>query len=86
MTDLQTVVANPVPLTGSERVARSRRRKREDIVFVGIEVLPTERDALIRIGLLNQADRNDKLAVLDAVYAFFERHLDPETPAAGMRR
>jgi len=80
MTDLQTVVANPVPLTGSERVARSRRRKREDIVFVGIEVLPTERDALIRIGLLNQADRNDKLAVLDAVYAFFERHLDPEPP------
>jgi len=33
MTDLQTVVANPVPLTGSERVARSRRRKREDIVL-----------------------------------------------------
>jgi len=55
--------------------AQARRHR-----FVGIEVLPTERDALIRIGLLNQADRNDKLAVLDAVYAFFERHLDPEPP------
>ena len=86
MTGPQAVVADPVPLTGSQRVRRVRERKRKDIIFLGIEILPTERDALIRIGLLNQADRNDKLAVLDAVYAFFERHLDPETPAAGMRR
>jgi hypothetical protein len=46
----------------------------------GIEVLPTERDALIRMGLLNEVARNDKKAVRDALYAFFERHLDPETP------
>jgi len=80
MTDPPTVVANPAPLTGSQRVALSRRRKREDIVFVGIEILPTERDALIRIGLLNKADRNNKIAVRDALYAYFEKHLDPETP------
>jgi hypothetical protein len=80
MTDQQTVVANPAPLTGSERVALSRRRKRKDIVFIGIEVLPTERDALIGMGLLNKVARNDKTAVRDALYAFFESHLDPETP------
>jgi hypothetical protein len=74
MTDPQTAA---VPLTGSQRVALSRSRKRKDIVFVGIEVLPTERDALIRMGLLNKAERNDKIAVRDALYAFFERHLDP---------
>jgi hypothetical protein len=78
MSDLQTVAANP--LTGSQRVALSRRRKRKDIVFVGIEVLPTERDALIRMGFLNKIARNDKGAVRDALYAFLESHLDPETP------
>jgi len=57
----------PAPLTGSQRVALSRRRKRKDIVFVGIEILPTERDALIRIGLLNRVARNDKVAVRDAI-------------------
>ena len=67
MTDPQTVAANPAPLTGSQRVALSRRRKRKDIVFVGIEILPTERDALIRIGLLNRVARNDKVAVRDAI-------------------
>jgi hypothetical protein len=80
MTGPQTVVAKPVPLKGSQRVALSRRRKRKDIVFVGIEVLPTERDALIRMGLLNKVARNDKAAVRDALYAYFEKYLDPETP------
>jgi hypothetical protein len=80
MTNPQTVAANPAPLTGSQRVALSRRRKRKDIVFVGIEILPTERDALIRMGLLIKVARNDKKAVREALYEFFEKHLDPETP------
>jgi hypothetical protein len=80
MSDPQTVAANPAPLTGSQRVALSRQRKRKDIVFVGIEIRPTERDALIRVGLLNRAERNSKIAVRDALYAYFEKYLDPETP------
>jgi hypothetical protein len=82
MTDMQSnaVAAKPSPLTGSQRVALSRRRRRKDIVFLGIEVLPTERDALIRMGLLNKVARNDKAAVRDALYEFFEKHLDPGTP------
>jgi hypothetical protein len=32
------------------------------------------------MGLLNKAQRNDKKAVQDALYAFLEGHLDPETP------
>ena len=78
MTDLQTVTAKPAPLTGSQRVKLARRRKRKDIVFVGIEILPTERDALIRMGFLNRVVRNDKAAVRDALYAYFEKYLDPE--------
>jgi hypothetical protein len=80
MSDPQTVIANVAPLTGSLRVALSRRRKRKDIVFIGIEILPTDRDALIGMGLLNKAERNDKIAVRDALYAYFEKYLDPETP------
>jgi hypothetical protein len=80
MTDTQPVAAKLPPLTGLERVQRTRQRKRQDIVFVGIEIMPSERDALIRIGLLDKSDRNDKLAVRDALYAFFESHLETETP------
>jgi hypothetical protein len=80
VTDQQPVVAKPVPLTGSQRVKLARRRKRKDIVFLGIEVLPTERDALIRMGFLNNVARNDKAAVRNALYAFLESHLDPERP------
>jgi hypothetical protein len=32
------------------------------------------------MGLLNKAERNDKIAVRDALYAYFEKYLDPETP------
>jgi hypothetical protein len=81
MTEAQTVTASPAPLTGSQRVKLARQRKRKDIVFVGIEVLPTERDALIQMGLLNKVTRNDKAAVRDALYAFFESHLDVEIPS-----
>lgn len=80
MSDPQTVVANPAPLTGSQRVKLARQRKRKGIVFVGIELLPTERDALIRLGFLNKVARNDKKAVRDALYAYFEKHWDPEIP------
>ena len=79
MTDMQTVAAKPAPLTGSRRVALSRQRKRKDIVFVGIEILPTERDGM---GLLSKADRNSKVAVRDALYAYFEKYFEPETASA----
>jgi hypothetical protein len=67
MTAPQTVVVHPAPLTGSERVRRTRERKRKDIVFLGIEILPTERNALIRIGLLDNADRNRKNEIREAL-------------------
>jgi hypothetical protein len=82
MTDIQTDAddAKLPPLTGSERVQRSRNRKRADMLYLNIEMRPGERDALVRMGLLAEADRNDKIAVRDALYAFFERRLTPQTP------
>ena len=87
MTDQQTVAVTIPPLTGLERVQRTRQRKQQDIVFVGVEIRPSERDALIRMGLLNKADRNSKTAVRDALYAYFEMCLDVETPSGtGVQR
>jgi hypothetical protein len=80
MTDIVTVKLPP--LTGSERARRTRDRKRKGIIFLGIEIRPTERDALIRLGLLNKADRNSKTKLRDALYSFFEMYLDVETPRA----
>jgi hypothetical protein len=82
MTDQQTVAVKLPPLTGNERVRRTRDRKHKGIIFLGIEIRPTERDALIRIGFLNEAERNSKTAVRDALYSFFEMYLDVETPRA----
>jgi hypothetical protein len=83
VTDMQSnAVAAKRALTGSQRVALSRRRRRKEIVFLGIEILPTERDALIRMGLLNKVARNHKKAVREALYAFLEGHLDPENTTA----
>jgi hypothetical protein len=44
MTEM-TQTTQLAPLTGSERVRRTRERKCKDIVFLSIEILPTERDA-----------------------------------------
>jgi hypothetical protein len=65
----------PPPLTGNERVQRTRERKRQDIIYLGIEVLSAERDALIRIGLLDQASRDNKKAIRKALYQLFETYL-----------
>jgi hypothetical protein len=79
MTDNQTIAppSRRVPLTGSQRVRLTRVRKGKGLVLVGIEVRLSERDKLIRMGLLDNGARNDKDAVRDAIYAFLEKHLDP---------
>lgn len=89
MTDVQSnaLTAKPAPLTASERVRRTRerrrkgsdrvrlarKRKRDDIVYLGIEISPTERDKLVHFGLLDKADRNDKDAISKAVHTLFDK-------------
>jgi hypothetical protein len=81
MTDNQTIappqLSRLAPLTGSERVRRTRQRKCKDIVLVTIEILPSERDKLILLGLLDKAYRNNKIEVRDALITFLETRLDP---------
>jgi hypothetical protein len=85
MTDNQTIappqLSRLAPLTGSERVRRTRDRKGKDILLVGIELLPTERDKLIRLGFLHKAHRSNRVEVRDAIYMFLEKFLDPPPPS-----
>jgi hypothetical protein len=74
MTNNQTTAPK---MTGSERVRLFRKRKAKDNLLVEIELLPTERDSLIRVGLLHKSHRSNKTAVKEALYAFLEKFLDP---------
>jgi hypothetical protein len=80
MTDNQITAPHTAPLTGSERVRLFRKRKAKDNLLVEIELLPTERDALIRLGLLHKSHRSNRTAVRDALYQFLETRLDPPQP------
>jgi len=56
----------------AERMRRHRERRRDGLRCLTIELRETERDALIRKGLLKADARNDLHAVREALYA----HLD----------
>jgi hypothetical protein len=59
----------------AERMRRHRQRKRDGLRSLRIELRETEIDALIDVGLLKQASRNDSTAVILALYMFFDQVL-----------
>jgi hypothetical protein len=52
---------------------RHRERRRDGLRCLTIELRETEIDGLIRRGFLKSEMRNNKNAVLKALYAFFDR-------------
>ena len=82
LTDGQTSapsqLSRPAPLTGSERVQRTRERRKKDLLLVTLEIRASERAALIRKGFLAPNKARDKNATRDAIYAFLEKILDWE--------
>ena len=60
----------------AERMRLHRERKKNGMRCVMIELRETEIDALIRKGFLKADARNDTSAIVDALYAWFERELD----------
>ena len=52
---------------------RHRERRRDGLRWLTIELRETEIDALSRMKLLQPEMRNNKNAVLKALYAFFDR-------------
>jgi hypothetical protein len=59
----------------AERMRRHRQRKRDGLRSLRIELRETEIDALIDVGFLEQASRNDSNAVILALYEFFDQVL-----------
>jgi hypothetical protein len=56
-------------------MAWHRKRRRDFLRCLRIEMRETEIDALIELGLLRNDDRPDRNAILSAVYTFFDRTL-----------
>ena len=60
----------------AERMRAHRQRRRDGLRCLTIELRNTEIDALIRKGMLKTDARNDRDAILNALYAHLEHTLD----------
>jgi len=63
--------------SAAERMRLHRERRRRGLRCLMIQLRETDVDALIRRGLLEQEMRNDRNAVLKALYRHFNRTLGP---------
>ena len=63
--------------SAAQRMRLHRERRRRGLRCLMIELRETEVDALIRGGLLEQETRNNRNAVLNALYRHFNRTLGP---------
>jgi hypothetical protein len=57
----------------AERMRQHRERRRAGMRCIMLELRETEIDALIRKGFLKPDARNDTSAIIDALYAYFDR-------------
>ena len=65
-------------VAAAERMRLHRRRQRDGLRCVIVEVRESEVSVLIRIGLLAPETRHDPHAVRRALHAFFDLTLSPE--------
>ena len=56
----------------AERMRRHRQRRRNGLRCLTIELRATEIETLIRKGLLRGERRNDRNAIINALYEFFD--------------
>ena len=66
-----------MPNLAAERMRRHRQRRRNGLRCLTIELRATEIETLIRKGLLTWETRNDRSAIIKALYDFFDRTLNP---------
>ena len=70
-------MTNNARTPAAERMRLHRDRRRRGLRCLMIELRETDVDALIRGGLLEHETRNDRNAVLKALYGHFNRTLGP---------
>jgi len=66
-----------MPNLAAERMRRHRERQRNGLRCFTVELRATEIEALIYRGLLKWETRNDRSAIIRALYAFFDHTLNP---------
>ena len=66
-----------MPSLAAERMRRHRQRRRNGLRCFTVELRATEIETLIRKGLLRWEMRNDRSAIINALYAFFDYTLNP---------
>jgi len=57
------------------RMRRHRQRRRDGLRCLTVQLRETEIDELIRKGLLKSETRNDRNAIIEALYKHFDRTL-----------
>jgi hypothetical protein len=62
--------------SGAERMRRHRQRRHDGLRCLQIQLRETEIDELIRKGMLKSETRNDRNAIIRALYAFFDASLN----------
>jgi hypothetical protein len=65
----------PIASAAAGRMRRHRERRRDGLRCLTIELRETEIEALIRKGFLRVEMRNDANAIIEALYAHFDRTL-----------
>jgi hypothetical protein len=68
---------NVTPTPAAVRMRRYRGRRRDGLRCLTIELRETEVAELINRGFLRPDARKEQTAVLDALYAFLDRNLNP---------
>ena len=76
--EMTPIEPNATPVTRSaaaERMARHRRRRRDGLQCMIVEIRASEVDELVRRRLLKEETRNDLRAVRAALYGFLDSTL-----------
>jgi hypothetical protein len=66
-----------MPNLAAERMRHHRQRRRDGLRCLMIELRETEIETLICKGLLKWETRNDRSAIIRALYEFFDHTLNP---------
>lgn len=65
-----------MPSLAAVRMRRHRRRRRDGLRCLRVEIRATEIEMLIRKGLLMREMRNDRNEIIKALYVFFDHTLN----------
>ncbi len=74
-----TVTITPPISPAARRMRAHRERRQLGLRCVTIQLRETEIDVLIRGGLLNREMRNNRNAIIEALYKFLDRTLGAQT-------